>query len=88
MVAARKELIHQANPITYITATAPPFQIFHGDKDTFVPVGQSQILADALKAKGVACDFTIVPGYGHGFGQKQYLATFAFFEKHLKADAK
>jgi len=79
------ELIRQANPITYISADDPPFQIIHGDKDTLVPFGQSQILADALKAKGVPCDFTLIPDCGHGFGQAQYLSSFAFFEKHLKA---
>ena len=44
---------------------------------------QKQV-ADALKVKGVECDYTILPGMGHGFGQKQYLATIAFFETHLK----
>ncbi|MEI7435207.1 MAG: alpha/beta hydrolase [bacterium] len=78
------QLIRLANPINYISSNLPPFQIFHGSKDTLVPVGQSQILADALKNAGSECDFTIIDGYGHGFGQRQYLATFAFFEKRLK----
>lgn len=86
-VEKHPELIRLANPITYITADDPPFQIFHGDKDVMVPVGQAQLLADALKAKGVECDYTILPGMGHGFGQKQYLATFEFFEKRLKRNA-
>ena len=85
-VATHPDLIRMANPIAYITADDPPFQIFHGDKDVMVPVGQGQLLADALKSKGVACEFTILPGMGHGFGQRQYLATFAFFEKWLKPD--
>lgn len=86
-VETHPDLIRLANPITYATADDPPFQIFHGDKDVMVPVGQAQLLADALKAKGVECDYTILPGMGHGFGQKQYLATFAFFEKNLKKSA-
>ena len=81
---AHPELVRQANPITYIAADNPPFQIFHGDKDTLVPIGQAELLVAALKAKGVPCDYTPIPGAGHGFGQRQYLATFAFFEKHLK----
>ena len=83
-VETHPDLIRQANPITHLTSNTPPFQIIHGNKDALVPVGQSQLLADALAAKGLECELTIVEGYGHGFGQKQYLATYAFFEKRLK----
>jgi len=83
-VESHPELIRLANPITYVTSDDAPFQIFHGDKDVFVPIGQAQLIADALKAKNVDCDYTILPGMGHGFGQLQYRATFAYFEKHLK----
>ena len=83
-VESHPDLVRLANPIHYITSDDPPFQIFHGDKDVFVPIGQGQLLADALKAKNVECDYTILPGMGHGFGQLQYRATFAYFEKHLK----
>ena len=86
-VETHPDLIRLANPINYITADDPPFQIFHGDKDVMVPFGQGQLLAEALKAKGVPCDFTALPGMGHGFGQGQYRATAAFFEKQLKPDA-
>ena len=86
-VESHPDLIRLANPINYITADDPPFQIFHGDKDVLVPVGQGQLLAEALKAKGVLCDFMVLPGMGHGFGQGQYRATVAFFEKQLKPDA-
>jgi len=79
-----KDLAHLANPINYITKDDPPFQIFHGAKDALVPLGQGQLLADALKAKGVECEFTILPTMGHGFGQLQYNATAEFFTKHLK----
>ena len=86
-VETHPDLIRMANPINYITADNPPFQIFHGDKDVMVPFGQGQLLAEALKAKGVPCDFTALPGMGHGFGQGQYRATVAFFDKQLKQDA-
>ena len=87
-VETHPDLIRMANPITYIRADGPPFQIFHGDKDVMVPVGQGQLLAEALTAKGISCDYTPLVGMGHGFGQRQYLATIAFFEKHLKPSAK
>ena len=55
-----KDLVAQANPITFITKDDPPFLIMHGDKDNVVPLAQSQILADALKAAGVGCDMVVV----------------------------
>jgi acetyl esterase/lipase len=50
-VSDHLELARQANPITWIDPTDPPFYIMHGDIDTIVPVEQSQILADALVGK-------------------------------------
>jgi acetyl esterase/lipase len=62
-----QELLREANPLTYITAEAPPFLIMHGDRDTLVPLRQSQILRDALRAKGVAATLVVVPQVNHGF---------------------
>ena len=78
------ELIARANPINFISTDDPPFQIFHGVKDVLVPIGQAEIFVEALKAKGVNCEYTPLPTLGHGFGQLQYRETFAFFEKHLQ----
>ena len=58
----------------------------HGDHDPLVPVGQSQLLADALKAAGVDCDFQIIKGAGHGtgFGTPEIRSTIVqFFDKQL-----
>lgn len=54
-----------ANPITYITADDPPFNILHGDKDPIVPLDQSQLLDTALKQTKVSSDFIIVPSPNH-----------------------
>jgi len=78
------DLVRLANPIEYVSADDPPFQIFHGVKDVLVPVGQAELLVAALEAKGVACEYTPLPTMGHGFGQLQYRETFKFFQKHLQ----
>lgn len=57
----------KASPVTYITPDDPPFLILHGDKDTTVPMEQSQILYDKLKAGGVTATLVIVKNAGHGF---------------------
>ena len=82
------ELVKQANPITFVKKDNPPFLIVHGDKDTLVPVAQSEILADALKAVGVEVHLEVMAGAGHGNGfDKPSLRgmMFEFFDKHLKA---
>lgn len=56
-----------ASPVTYITPDDPPFLILHGDKDTVVPLEQSQILYDKLKASDVHATFVVVKNAGHGF---------------------
>ena len=59
--------VQSANPITYISASTPPFLIMHGTADTAVPIEQSQILYEALKAKGVEAQLVRVPGVNHMF---------------------
>jgi acetyl esterase/lipase len=62
-----KDKVVRANPITYITAGAPPFLIAHGDADRLVPHHQSVLLEAALKMAGVPVTFYTVKGGGHGF---------------------
>ncbi|MEE8414581.1 MAG: alpha/beta hydrolase [Dehalococcoidales bacterium] len=57
----------QANPITYINKTSPPFLIVHGDSDVVVPLDQSQIFYEALLKADVEAGLYIVPNAGHGF---------------------
>ncbi|MCA1597228.1 MAG: alpha/beta hydrolase, partial [Chloroflexi bacterium] len=57
--------VRAANPITYVSKTSPPFLVMHGDKDPLVPLNQSELLYDALKAAGVRVTFCVVHGGGH-----------------------
>jgi len=54
-----------ANPITYVTGTAPPFLIAHGQADMLVPPHQSELLYAALEKAGVPAVLYSVPGAGH-----------------------
>ncbi len=62
-------LAAKSNPITYIVTTTPPFLLQKGTLDCTVPVGQSMLLADALKAKGVFVRYDQLSGAGHGGSQ-------------------
>jgi acetyl esterase/lipase len=65
-VQEKKELAAKANPITYVSKDDPPFLILHGDADPLVPLGQSELLSDALKKAGVPCELVVIKGGGHG----------------------
>lgn len=87
-IQRNKEKAVSANPITYITSSAPPFLIVHGDADRLVPYHQSELLEAALKRAGVPVSLIIVKGAGHGVRnaatdekRKQ------FFAKYLKRPA-
>lgn len=83
----KADLAKLANPITHCTKETCPVLILHGDKDSLVPLSQSELLHDALTKAGVESTLIVVPGVGHsgavaGNGNAEKIA--AFFEKHLK----
>jgi acetyl esterase/lipase len=87
-----KEVVERANPIAYIDSTdsAVSFLVVHGDADTAVSWKQSQILHDALRAKGITARLDIVPGVNHNFAgiskeqsQRVMDAAFSFLDETL-----
>jgi acetyl esterase/lipase len=60
-------LVREANPISYVSNTAPPFLIMHGLSDSAVPAHQSELLYDALIAKGNDATLCLIEGLGHAF---------------------
>lgn len=65
-VPSAPDLVKQANPITYISADDPPFLIQKGDQDCTVPIENTKMLADALKAAGNDVQYDLLAGVGHG----------------------
>jgi acetyl esterase/lipase len=82
-----REKAIQAGPITYVSSNAAPFLIMHGDKDTTVPLSQSQTFAEALRHAGADVTFLVVKGAGHGgamFHEHVYMQCVQdFFTRHL-----
>jgi acetyl esterase/lipase len=87
-VQMRKELAAKANPVDYVTRDDPAFLILHGDADPLVPLGQSELLHDALKKAGVPSELVVIKGGGHGgagFSTPENVAKLGqFFDSHLK----
>lgn len=60
-----------------VYAKKMPVWMFHGDKDPAVPVGNSRLMNNALKASGARVLYTEYPGVGHDSWKN------AFAEKEL-----
>jgi hypothetical protein len=61
----KADLARLANPITYVDPQDPPVFIGHGEKDAMVPIGQSEILYEALNEAGVPATFVRVKNAKH-----------------------
>jgi acetyl esterase/lipase len=65
---ADPDILRRTNPLNYLATGLPPFLIQHGDNDDLVPVEQSILLADRLRAQLPPGDvrLDILPGSLHG----------------------
>lgn len=57
------------SPLHSVNKIVSPLIIFQGEDDKIVPKNQSQMIYDALKAKGITTEIHIYPGEEHGFRQ-------------------
>lgn len=84
-VATNKWLARRASPVTYVSASDPPFLIVHGEMDRLVPVGQAKELYHALSKDGVNATLMLRPFTDHGIHDPMVMWTQErFFNKHLK----
>ncbi len=85
-IQQQRDKVARANPITYVTPDDPPFLVVHGDQDPLVPLHQSQLLVEALQKAGVAVQFHVVRGAGHGFGRNAEVQRLVdeFFRRQLQ----
>ncbi|MCL6641770.1 MAG: prolyl oligopeptidase family serine peptidase [Candidatus Bipolaricaulota bacterium] len=87
---ANPELCKKASPVTHVSADDPPYLLVHGTQDPIVPLEQSVVMRDALKAVNVEVDLVALEGAGHGwpinsvFGQQALARVVPFFARHLK----
>ena len=81
----RLAIAKEISPVTYVTPNAPPTLLIHGDADNIVPLQQSRILEQKLRAAGVPVKLVIKPGAGHGWpGIRDDVATIGdWFDQHL-----
>lgn len=55
-------------PYRQVLARTPPCLLIHAEDDPAVPVANTLLMRDALRAQGVATETHLFPDGGHGFG--------------------
>jgi acetyl esterase/lipase len=88
--AHHPEIWQNASPTFHVSNKVSPFLIFHGTHDSFVPMSQSEELADKLKQAGVPVTLVKVED-GHVFETSEARKRMAiesrdFFFKYLRPD--
>jgi len=80
------EIGHKICPADQVSADDPPTLIIHGDADKLVPIQQSELFIEKMKAAGVECKLVVKNGAGHGWaGIGRDLPILAdWFDEHLK----
>jgi acetyl esterase/lipase len=74
---------------TYVAAGFPPTIVFHGTKDTTIPIENSQRLVQQLRGAGVPTEFHEFEGVPHVFDSNPEFATLAaqladfFIDRHV-----
>ena len=90
-VLAHPEESAYASPITYVSENSAPMLLMHGTADTLVSPSQTDILYQALRAKGVEAERYVVNNAAHGgpyWVQEPVMKVMVdFFDKYLKNGA-
>jgi acetyl esterase len=60
--------LREASPIHHIRPGLPPYLLIHGTKDDKVPLEQSLMFQEKMKATGNTCDLIRIEGGIHGMG--------------------
>jgi acetyl esterase/lipase len=73
------------SPADHVSADDPPTLIIHGDADPLVPIQQSQLMIEKLKAAKVPAELSIKHGAGHGWPdiQPDMEKVIAWFDQYL-----
>jgi dipeptidyl aminopeptidase/acylaminoacyl peptidase len=61
------ELYRARSPINFVDRISCPMILLQGDEDEVVPPEQSEVMVDALKAKGLPYTYILFEGEQHGF---------------------
>jgi dipeptidyl aminopeptidase/acylaminoacyl peptidase len=84
-------LYTERSPMNFVDRlVGTPLLVMHGDSDRVVPVEQSAVFVERCVDAGVAVDFVVYAGEGHGFRRPEnqldeYRRMAAFLGTHVSA---
>jgi dipeptidyl aminopeptidase/acylaminoacyl peptidase len=86
--ATGREQLEDLSPVNHAAAFRSPLLIYHGAKDTLIPVSHARRMVAALKNSGKPVDYLLATHEGHGFSQPEsemavYRAIEIFLHEHL-----
>ncbi|MCL5271510.1 MAG: alpha/beta hydrolase [bacterium] len=73
------------SPLYFVSHGDAPTLLIHGDKDTLVPIQQSESFQAAMKKAGVECELTVKQGAAHGWNDMSadLLQATEWIDRHL-----
>lgn len=63
----QRDVYRERSPITHVDRIDVPLLVLQGSEDPVVPPAQSRMIVEALRAKGVECEYVELAGEAHGF---------------------
>jgi len=89
-LAADREFLHEASPLTRIDQLRAPLFIIHGANDPRVPLSEAEQIHAVLTARGQECELLVYGNEGHGLAQRSNREdavpkAIAFLARHLGA---
>ncbi|HEY6957493.1 MAG TPA: S9 family peptidase [Candidatus Limnocylindria bacterium] len=84
-----RDLLVSISPIARLDAIAAPLMVIHGANDPRVPIGETEQIVAALRAKGREVEYLRYEDEGHGLAKTKnradaYPKVVAFFERHMR----
>ena len=76
-------LYRQRSPIFHADQIVDPIALFQGDEDRVVPREQSDAIAASLRARGVAHEYHVYEGEGHGWRKPETIEAFYAALEHF-----
>jgi dipeptidyl aminopeptidase/acylaminoacyl peptidase len=84
-----RDVYEARSPINHLDRFDTPLIVFQGLDDKVVPPRQSEMIVEALRARGVDCEYHAYEGEGHGFRRAETIvdqmdAELAFYRRVLR----
>ncbi len=82
------ERARDRSPTWFADRLTTPLLVLHGEDDPVVPVGQSRVLVERMRAAGADVELVVYPAEGHGFRRRdsqidEYQRIAAFLGRHV-----